>query len=68
MLIKAKSGGSRKAWLDQLGRYALHVTERFWREDFGHMGIQITLDDLKAYTKPQSVNEEVPLLTETELR
>jgi len=30
---------------------ALHVTERFRRKDFGHMEIQITIDDPKAYTK-----------------
>ena len=31
------------------------------------MSIQITIDDPKAYTKPWSVNEEVHLLTATEL-
>ncbi len=30
---------------------ALRVTERFHRVDFGHMDIQVTIDDPKTYTK-----------------
>jgi hypothetical protein len=30
---------------------ALKVTERFRRVDFGHMDIQVTIDDSKTYTK-----------------
>jgi hypothetical protein len=30
----------------------LRVTERFRRVDFGHMDIQVTIDDPKTYTKP----------------
>ncbi len=29
-----------------------HVIERFQRKDFGHMDIQVTIDDPKAYTRP----------------
>ncbi len=63
-------GFSGKAWMDQLGKPttdALHVTERFRRKDFGHLDIQITIDDPKAYTKPWTVTEAVHLLTNTEL-
>jgi hypothetical protein len=69
-LVVDTRGFNGKAWLDQLGKPstdALHVTERFRRKDFGHMNIQITIDDPKAYTKPWTVNEEVHLLTGTEL-
>src|SRR5580704_5475155 len=69
-LVVDSRGFNGKAWLDQLGKpstEALHVTERFRRKDFGHMNIQITIDDAKAYTKAWSVNEEVHLLTDTEL-
>lgn len=31
---------------------AMHVIERFRRKDFGHMEVDITIDDPKAYTKP----------------
>jgi len=69
-LVVDSRGFNGKTWLDQLGRPstdALHVTERFRRKDFGHMNIQITIDDPKAYTRPWTVNEEVHLLPDTEL-
>ena len=59
-----------KSWLDQLGKPAsdaIHVIERFHRKDAGHMDVQITIDDPKAYTKPWTVTEGVHLLTDTEL-
>ena len=58
------------AQVDQSGKPssdALHVIERFRRKDLGHMDIQITIDDPKAYTKPWIVTEEVRLSTNTEL-
>jgi len=70
VLVVDTRGFNGKAWLDQLGRPstdALHVTERFRRKDFGHMDLQITIDDPKAYTKPWTVTEEVHLLPNTEL-
>lgn len=69
-LVVDSRGFNGKAWLDQLGKpstEALHVTERYQRKDFGHMNIQITIDDPKAYSKPWTVTEEVHLLTGTEL-
>jgi hypothetical protein len=69
-LVVDSRGFNGKAWLDQLGKpstEALHVIERFRRKDFGHMNLQITIDDPKAYTKPWTVNQEVHLLTNTEL-
>jgi hypothetical protein len=69
-LVVDTKGFNGKAWLDQGGKpatEALHVTERFRRKDFGHMEIQITIDDPKAYTKPWTVTEPLNLLTDTEL-
>ena len=63
-------GFNGKAWLDQLGRpttEALHVTERFRRKDFGHLEIQITIDDPRAYTRPWGLTEEVNLALGTDL-
>ena len=60
-LVVDTRGFNGKAWIDQAGRpttEALHVTERFQRKDFGHMEIQITIDDPKAYTKPWTVTEK----------
>ena len=69
-LVVDTRGFNGRAWLDQLGKPstdALHVIERFRRKDFGHMEIQITIDDPEAYTKPWNVTEEVHLLPDAEL-
>jgi hypothetical protein len=69
-LVVESRGFNGKAWLDQLGRPstdALHVSERFRRKDFGHLDIQVTIDDSKAYTKPWTVTYSATLLPEGEL-
>jgi hypothetical protein len=69
-LVVDTRGFNGKTWLDQSGKPAtdaLHVIERFRRRDFGHMEIQITIDDPKAYTKPWTVTEQARLRTDTEL-
>jgi len=59
-LVVDTRGLNGKAWIDQLGKpatEALHVIERFRRKDFGHMYIEITIDDPKAYTRPWTITE-----------
>jgi hypothetical protein len=69
-LVVETAGFNGKTWLDQAGHpttEALHVTERFRRPDFGHLKIEVTIDDPKAYTKPWTVNEEMEFLPDTDL-
>jgi hypothetical protein len=69
-LVVDTRGFNGKVWLDQLGKpstEALHVTTRFHRKDYGHMDIQITIDDPEAYTKPWSVTVPVQLMPGGEL-
>jgi hypothetical protein len=69
-LVVDSRGFNGKAWLDQVGKPStekLHVIERFHRKDFGHMDLQITIDDPGAYTKPWTVNQDVHLLPDAEL-
>ncbi len=69
-LVVDSRGFNGKVWLDQLGKpstEALHVTTRFRRKDFGHMDIQMTIDDPKAYTRPWTVTVEVSLMPNSEL-
>ena len=64
------AGFNDKGWLDNSGRPAterLQVTERFIRKDFGHMDVQITIDDAKAYTKPWTVTLPLTFVPDTEL-
>ncbi len=69
-LVVATGGFNGKSWLDQTGKPisdAAHVTERFRRKDFGHMDIQITIDDAKAYTRSWTVTQQVHLLTNSDV-
>jgi len=64
------AGFNGKGWLDTNGHPvtdALHVTERYRRKDFGHMDVEITIDDPKTYTKPWTVHENPELQPDTEL-
>lgn len=70
VLVVDSRGFNGKVWLDQLGKpstEALHVTTRFRRRDFGHMDLQITIDDPKAYIRPWTVALELGLLPDTQL-
>ena len=64
-LVVESKGFAENAWLDNNGHPAtdaLHLTERFRRRDFGHIDLQMTIDDPKAYTKPWTVT--VPLVAQ----
>jgi hypothetical protein len=70
VLIVETAGFNGKTWLDLAGHPstdALHVTERFRRRDFGHLELQLTIDDPKAYTKPWTVTQTMQLAADTEL-
>ena len=63
-------GFNDKAPLDAMGHprsEALRLTETFRRRDFGHMDVQITIDDPKTYTKPVTILVKHRLLADTEL-
>jgi len=46
---------------------SFHLIERFRRRDFGHMDVQMTIDDPKAYTRPWTIYVEMALQPDTEL-
>jgi len=61
-----KDGG----WLDRMGHPhsdQLHLTERYRRRDFGHLSIEMTIDDPKTYAKPFSYTQATVLLPDTDL-
>jgi hypothetical protein len=63
-------GFNDRSWLDDTGHphtEAMHTIERFRRTDFGHMDLELTIEDPKAYTQPWSVNVPFVLLPDTEL-
>jgi hypothetical protein len=64
------TGFNDQTWLDDPGHPhtdAMHAIERFRRRDFGHLEIDITIDDPKAYTTPWTVTARFDLLPDTEL-
>ena len=46
---------------------AARVTERFRRPDYGHLNIQITIDDTRAYTRPWTVDVELITVPDTDM-
>ena len=69
-LVVSSAGFNDNAWLDNFGHpgtESMKVTERFRRKDFGHMDVQITIDDPKAYTKPWDVTLPLIFQPDTEM-
>jgi hypothetical protein len=57
-------------WIDWNGSVlteAAKVREQIRRPDFGHLEIQVTVDDPKAYTKPWSVTLRQSIVLDTDL-
>jgi len=57
-------------WLDIVGSPmtdAAKVRERIRRPDYGHLVVEVTVDDSKAYTKPWTVTLKQTLMVDTEL-
>ncbi|MBI4520099.1 MAG: hypothetical protein HY701_04640 [Gemmatimonadetes bacterium] len=64
------TGFNAEAWLDDTGHprsEEMRVTERFRRLDFGHLEVEFTFNDPKAYTKPWSVAVPFELLADTDI-
>jgi hypothetical protein len=69
-LVVSSNGFNGKAWISGRGNPitdALRLNERIRRRDFGHMDIQLTFDDPKAYTKPWTAELHPELLPDTEI-
>ena len=57
-------------WLDVEGSPLTEtgrIIERFRRPDYGHLEIEVTIDDPKAYTKPWTVTVYQRIMPDTEL-
>ena len=69
-LVVDTAGFNDRGWLDIEGHphtEALHITERFLRRDFGHMDLEITIDDPKTFTRPFSLKMPKTLAPDTDL-
>ena len=69
-LVVTTAGYNDRTTLDLGGHphtEALRVTERFHRRDVGHIDLQVTLDDPKAYTRSWTLPIELDLMPDGEL-
>lgn len=69
-LVVTSNGYRDDQWLDTAGSpltSAARVTERFRRRDYGHLQVEVTVDDAVAYTRPWTVNIELALVPDTDL-
>lgn len=69
-LVVQSAGFNDRSWLDFSGHphtEELRVTERFRRADFGHMQVQVTLEDPKTFTKPFTIALGVNFVPDTEM-
>jgi len=69
-LVVESNGYNDRTWLDHDGHphtEALRTTERYHRRDFGHMDVDVTYSDPKAYTKPWTVSVRAELAADTEM-
>jgi hypothetical protein len=69
-LVVQTNGFRDGLWLDATGNPmtdAAKLTERFRRVDFGHLEIEITVDDPKAYTKPWTTKLNQTIKLDTDL-
>lgn len=64
-LAVLSTGFNDNSWLDGFGHprsETMHIRERYHRRDFGHMDLEITIDDPKYYTRPYSFRTQLNLL------
>jgi len=69
-LVVESSNFRDLGWLDVEGSPLTEsgkIIERFRRTDYGHLEIEVTIDDPKAYTKPWTVTVYQRILPDTEL-
>ena len=69
-LVVDTTGFNDKTTLDALGHphsEALHLTERYRRRDFGHLDVELTIDDPVIYTRPFTVKYTDVLQADTDI-
>jgi hypothetical protein len=69
-LVVESAGFNDKTWLDFAGHphsEALRMTERFRRRDFGHMELDVTINDPAVYARPLTLSAGGSLAADTEL-
>jgi hypothetical protein len=69
-LVVDSFGFNDRTWLDHDGHphtEALRTTERYRRRDFGHLDVEVTLQDSAIYSRPWTATASAVLAADTEM-
>ena len=69
-LVVETAGFNDRSWLDAVGHphsEAMRLTERYHRRDFGHLDVELTIDDPKMYTKPFTIKVTHQLVADSDI-
>lgn len=69
-LVVESAGFNDRTWLDYLGHphtEALRITERYHRNDYGHISLETTYNDPKTYSRPWTIRTTLTLAVNSEL-
>lgn len=70
VMVVDANGFNDQGWLDAMGHpqsEALRIRERFHRRDFGHMDLELTIDDPKMYTRAFTVKATEVLIPDSDV-
>ena len=63
-------GFNEASWLDTFGHPRsefMRIREAYHRRDFGHMDLEVTLEDPKYYTRPFTLNTQLNLIPDSDV-
>lgn len=69
-LVVETIGFNEKSWLDIEGHprsESMRIRETYYRRDFGHMDLEVTLEDPKYYTRPFTIKTMLNLIPDTDV-
>jgi hypothetical protein len=69
-LVVETTGFKERSWLDRAGHprsEAMHITERYRRRDFGHVDLEITVEDPKYYLGPFKIKTGLTLIPDSDV-
>jgi hypothetical protein len=66
-LVVQTTGFTEDSWLDAFGHprsETMHITESYRRRDFGHMDLEVNIEDPKYYTRPFGFKTQLNLVAD----
>jgi hypothetical protein len=69
-LVVETSGFTEDSWLDGFGHprsETMRITESYRRRDFGHMDLEVNIEDPKYYTRPFGFKTQLALMADSDV-